>query len=63
VLGTGKKRNLQGAMLAGSTNPEKTYMEKIRPTKLKLQLKYVNERNIWIDCKIFFLTIKTIVTR
>jgi lipopolysaccharide/colanic/teichoic acid biosynthesis glycosyltransferase len=53
----------EGAILAGSPDPEKTYMEKIRPTKLKLQLKYVNERNSWIDTKIIFQTLVAIVNK
>jgi len=31
------------SLLAGSPDPEKTYMEEIRLTKLKLQLKYVRD--------------------
>ena len=53
----------EGAILAGSPDPEKTYMEKIRPNKLKLQLKYVEERSFWVDMKIILETIRTIITR
>lgn len=53
----------EGAVLAGSDDPEKTYMEKIRPTKIKLQLKYVKERSFWTDLKIIFLTILTVITK
>lgn len=53
----------EGAILAGSSDPEKTYMEKIRPIKLKLQLKYVRERNFLIDLKILFLTLVSIITK
>ena len=51
----------EGAILAGSTDPEKTYMEKIRPDKIRLQLKYVRERSFWNDLKIITQTIITIV--
>jgi lipopolysaccharide/colanic/teichoic acid biosynthesis glycosyltransferase len=51
----------EGAILAGSPDPEKTYIEKIRPEKIRLQLKYVRERSFWADIKIIFLTIKTII--
>jgi len=47
----------EGEILKGSKDPEKTYMEKIRPTKIKLQLKYVKERSFWTDVKIIFETI------
>jgi lipopolysaccharide/colanic/teichoic acid biosynthesis glycosyltransferase len=53
----------EGAVLAGSQDPEKTYMEKIRPQKLKLQLKYVREPSFWNDLKIILLTLKTIMIR
>ncbi len=53
----------EGVVLAGSDDPEKTYMEKIRPKKIKLQLKYVKERSFWIDLKIIFLTILTVITK
>jgi lipopolysaccharide/colanic/teichoic acid biosynthesis glycosyltransferase len=51
----------EGAILAGSADPEKTYMEKIRPEKIRLQLKYVKERSLWNDLKIIAQTIITIV--
>ena len=39
----------KGKIFAGSPDPEKTYMEKIRPTKIRLQLKYVRERSFNVD--------------
>jgi len=51
----------EGAILAGSPDPEKTYMEKIRPEKIRLQLKYVRERSFWNDLKIIAETIITIL--
>lgn len=51
----------EGAVLAGSPDPEKTYMEKIRPTKIDLELKYVRERSSWIDLKIIVQTLLTIL--
>lgn len=47
----------EGALLTESEDPDKTYFEEIRPEKLRLQLKYVNNHNFWIDIKIIFLTI------
>jgi lipopolysaccharide/colanic/teichoic acid biosynthesis glycosyltransferase len=46
----------EGAILAGTKDPDKAYMELIRPTKLKLQMKYVKDRSFWVDLKIIFLT-------
>ena len=50
----------EGAILAGSPDPEKTYMEKIRPEKIRLQLKYVQEHSFWVDIKIIALTLTKI---
>ena len=47
----------EGEILKGSPDPEKTYMEKIRPKKLELQIKYVKERSFWLDIKIISRTI------
>ncbi len=47
----------EGGILTGSLDPEKTYMEKIRPEKLRLQMKYVKERSFLVDIKIIFKTI------
>ena len=44
-------------VLKGSSDPEKTYQEKIRPTKLKLQKEYVENRSLWLDLKIIAKTI------
>ncbi len=46
----------EGAILAGAKDPDKAYMELIRPNKLKLQMKYVKERSFWVDLKIIFVT-------
>lgn len=53
----------EGAILAGSPDPEKTYMEKIRPEKIKLQLKYIHEDSFWVDIKIILKTLITILKR
>lgn len=53
----------EGAILAGSTDPDKDYMEKIRPEKIRLQLKYVQEMSLWTDIRIIFLTLKTIFVK
>jgi len=51
----------EGSILAGSSDPEKTYMEKIRPEKIRLQLKYVKKHNFWIDLMIIYQTILRIL--
>ena len=53
----------EGKILAGSPDPEKTYMEKIRPTKLGLQLKYVREHSFLIDLRIIVKTVLTVISK
>ncbi|MDD5679965.1 MAG: sugar transferase [Candidatus Omnitrophica bacterium] len=53
----------EGAVLAGSPDPEKTYMEKIRPEKIRLQMKYVDERSFWADLKIIAMTAAKLLKR
>src|SRR5215475_15552511 len=46
----------EAAVLEGSTDPEKTYEELIRPTKLTLQLFYARNHSLVVDVKILFHT-------
>jgi lipopolysaccharide/colanic/teichoic acid biosynthesis glycosyltransferase len=46
----------EGAVLAGSPDPEAAYEQLIRPTKIRLQLKYIRERTFFVDIKILLLT-------
>ena len=47
----------EGDILKGAEDPEKEYMEKIRPEKLRLQKKYIREMSFWTDIKIIFKTV------
>ena len=51
----------EGEILKGSTDPHASYREKIRPEKLRLALKYVNERSFLTDMKIIFNTLATLI--
>jgi lipopolysaccharide/colanic/teichoic acid biosynthesis glycosyltransferase len=53
----------EGSILTGSVDPEKTYLEKIRPGKIRLQLKYVKEGNFWVDLMIINQTILKLLKR
>jgi lipopolysaccharide/colanic/teichoic acid biosynthesis glycosyltransferase len=48
----------ESKLLAGSDDPDRYYLEKIRPEKIRLQLKYVKEYSFWIDFKIMLMTLK-----
>jgi lipopolysaccharide/colanic/teichoic acid biosynthesis glycosyltransferase len=47
----------EGEVLKGSADPEKTYQEKIRPEKIRLQIEYVKSRSFVLDLKIILKTI------
>jgi lipopolysaccharide/colanic/teichoic acid biosynthesis glycosyltransferase len=53
----------EGAVLAGSSDPDKTYLEVIRPVKIKLQLEYVKKQSFWTDVTIIFKTLLVIIFR
>ena len=50
----------EGEVLRGSPDPEKAYQEKIRPEKIRLQMKYVKEKSFLVDVKIIGQTITKI---
>lgn len=51
----------EGEILKGSPDPHQAYREKIRPGKIKLALKYVDERSFLTDIKVIFETLMTLV--
>ena len=51
----------EGEILKGSPDPHKAYREKIRPGKIKLALKYVDNNSFLIDMQIIFKTLMTLV--
>jgi lipopolysaccharide/colanic/teichoic acid biosynthesis glycosyltransferase len=51
----------EGEILRGSINPDKDYMEKIHPEKMRLSLEYVRNRSLWVDIKIIFKTLAAIL--
>ena len=55
-----KYRN-ENDLLAQSSDPEKLYIEEIMPEKLNLNLKYINDNNVFKDIKIIINTFYTIV--
>ena len=48
-------------ILKGSPDPEKTYLEKIRPEKVKLQMKYLKEMSLYTDIKIIWRTLLKLI--
>jgi len=47
---------------SGIADADEAYARLIRPEKLRLQLKYVRERNLWIDMKIILCTVLTVIS-
>ena len=54
-----KFHNKEEIFLRG--DPNEIYEEEIRPEKLRLQLEYVRTRSFWVDLKILFKTLKTLI--
>ena len=52
----------EGEILKGSDDPERTYMEKIHPGKIRLGLEYVRRQSVWTDVKILAQTAKALFT-
>ena len=50
----------EGEILAGSTDPDKDYFEKIHPEKMRLAIEYVRKHNLLIDVQIILRTIAAI---
>ena len=46
----------EGAILKGSSDPDKDYLEKIAPGKILLGLEYVRRHTALIDCKVILAT-------
>lgn len=53
----------EGALLAESSDPERTYLETIRPEKVRLQLEYVRERTLLLDMRIVCSTVALVLRR
>lgn len=51
----------EAELLKGSKNPDKDFIEKIMPEKIRLQLKYYREQSLLTDLKILFLTFRKII--
>lgn len=52
----------ENELLGKSSNPEETYVSEIMPSKLSLNLLYVNDHSLFSDVKIIIRTIKKIFT-
>lgn len=53
----------ESQMLARAKNPEAFYIEHIIPQKIAQNLKYIEHNNLWIDLKIIWLTIRSILSK
>lgn len=52
----------ENELLKNAENPEMLYIDEIMPTKLELNLKYIENRHFFKDLKIILLTVKAIFT-
>jgi lipopolysaccharide/colanic/teichoic acid biosynthesis glycosyltransferase len=47
----------ENAILGQAVDPERAYLEVILPAKLDYYMRYVRERNFWVDLRIIFSTL------
>ncbi|HEX3043106.1 MAG TPA: hypothetical protein VHY08_00005 [Bacillota bacterium] len=47
---------------SGIADADEAYAKLIRPEKLRLQLKYLQEHNLWVDLKIIGATFLTLIS-
>lgn len=50
----------ENEILAGAKNPEKLYINKIIPSKIRYNLTYIDHHDLWVDIKIIFSTLKKV---
>jgi lipopolysaccharide/colanic/teichoic acid biosynthesis glycosyltransferase len=53
----------EGALLTGSSDPERIYLETIRPEKMRLQLEYIQKRTLLLDFRIVCSTVAHVLRR
>ncbi|HKW63895.1 MAG TPA: sugar transferase [Candidatus Acidoferrum sp.] len=53
----------EGEILRGSANPDKDYLDKIHPEKMRLSLEYVRNQSVWLDCQILLKTLSAVLLR
>ena len=53
----------EGRVLKGSKDPDGDYLRLIRPQKIRYQLKYARERNLWVDIRIIAATAWVVVEK
>jgi len=53
----------EGALLRGRADPERTYLEEIRPQKVRLQLEYVSRQSLAVDLGILGATLRHVISR
>jgi lipopolysaccharide/colanic/teichoic acid biosynthesis glycosyltransferase len=49
-------------LLEKAEDPEKYYIEKIMPDKIKLNLEYINERSFFKDFKVILRTLSAVIS-
>lgn len=51
----------ENSILSKFDNPEKAYIEKVMPDKIKLNLEYINKMSFWVDLGILWRTFLKII--
>lgn len=51
------KYRRESELLAASSDPDRTYVEEIMPEKIRINLEYAAQANIWSDVRVILLTL------
>lgn len=53
----------EASLLAGSADPERTYIDQVLPQKLAMQAKYASNATLWSDLAVLGRTLRVLVSR
>jgi hypothetical protein len=53
----------EASLLAGSTDPERTYIDQVLPQKLAMQARYAASATLWSDLRVLGRTLRVLVSR
>ncbi len=54
---------MKESLLRGRVDPERVYLEEIRPQKMRLQLEYVSRHSLVVDLLILGATLRHVISR
>ena len=53
----------ESELLSGAIDPDKTYIEKVLPGKMKYNLQAIKKFSFWGDIRLMFMTLKAVIEK